>query len=167
MLSKLLFSFATWAMVRLLLHSHVEPNYQGRFFGSPLATTAHFGYQYIVELLAQHGVANTMGGGYHGSVLMAADHCGKGRLVGYLLDCPSFKENSALVNRETRFGTTLQSAVAQHHIGIVQTLLHRGDDINAASKLYETALQPPSRLDHADMVNYLIEKGAKVDHVPC
>jgi ankyrin repeat protein len=153
------------AMVRFLLDSHVEPNCQGGFFGSPLAAAAHFGYQSIVELLVQHGAEAAMAGGYHGSVLMAAIHCGKARLVEYLLDCPSFKADPALVNRETRFGTPLQRAAGQNHIGIVQTLLDHGADINAASKLYETALQPPSRLRYADMVDYLVARGAKVDHV--
>lgn len=60
----------------------------------------------IVELLVQHGVENTMAGGYHGSVLMAAPRI------------------PALVSRDSVSYTPLRAA-GQHHIGIVQTLYQR------------------------------------------
>lgn len=153
------------AGVRFLLDRNLEPNCQGGFFGCPLAAAAHFGHQEIVELLIQCGAEATMAGGHYGSVLMAAVHCGKAKIIEGLLDCPSFVTDPGLLNRETLFGTPLQRAAAQNHMAIVQTLLDHGAEINAASKLYETVLQPPSRLGHLHMVDYLITRGASVEHV--
>ncbi|KAF2142283.1 uncharacterized protein K452DRAFT_226905, partial [Aplosporella prunicola CBS 121167] len=64
---------------------------------------------------------------------------------------------------DSRYGLLLQMAAADANASLVELLLARGVDVNAAGFYYGTALQAAARHGHEAMVSLLLAAGADVN----
>ncbi|KAF7983531.1 hypothetical protein HWV62_21088 [Athelia sp. TMB] len=90
--------------------------------------------------------------------LYYASTIGLTRLVEKLID------NGADLNeRGGKWGTALQAASHENHLGITRLLLEKGANANATGGKYGTALQAASYMGHLRIFRLLLEKGADIN----
>ncbi|KAJ7678431.1 ankyrin repeat-containing domain protein [Mycena olivaceomarginata] len=82
------------------------------------------------------------------------------------LVCRLLLENGAEVSATGgKYGTALQAASVQGHVGSIQLLLQYGADVNTAGGVHGSALQAGSAKGCVEVVCLLLEHGAEVNAV--
>jgi ankyrin repeat protein len=134
-------------------------------FGPNLHAAAWGGHEAVVLLLLDNGVGTDSIGGKYGTALQAAAYHGHVTVISLLLD-----QRNADVNIQSGLhGNALQAAVLADRgngigaepKGIVRLLLDRGADVNAEGGLYGSALQAAFYRGNEDIVQLLMDRGAK------
>ena len=134
------------SLVKWLISNGADINALGGTVGTALQIASHTGHLSIMRLLLSHGADVNIQGGCCGTALQAAVAHG-----GYINvdpqdgpDCPD------LVPTEVRQE-------------VVNLLLDRGANVNAAGGLLGTALQAASYFEDSDLVRLLQERGADLE----
>lgn len=150
--------------VQALLELGSDPNERGSYFGSALQAASYRGETDVARILLDAGaIANEIDVGHFHSALLAAcrdpDHDNVD-LVKMLV------ERGADVRQKQKgpYPHVLQ-AVTEYISGepahsLIQFLVDKGADVNAAGGRYGTALQAAARHGQEDIVSLLLEKGA-------
>ena len=151
-------------VVQLLLEGGAYVNVQGGKYENALQAASYKGCKEVVELLLQEGADVNAQGGQYGNALQAASSECQKQVIQLLL------ERGADINAQGgEYGNALQAASHNSYImnkEVVQLLLERGADINAPGGIYGNALQAASYKGNYDIVQLLLQSGAKGHAVP-
>jgi ankyrin repeat protein len=104
-------------VVKCLLETGADINFQGGYYGNALQAASHHGHQEVVELLLENGAEINGQGGYFGNALQAAAYQGHQEVVKLLLG------KGANVNAQGgEYKNSLHAASIQDHKEIVELL---------------------------------------------
>lgn len=145
-------------LVEQLLTSGAAASAANRFGVQPIALAAADGHASVITRLLEAGADPNAA--VHGeTAVMLASRSGRVDAVVRLLD------GGADVNgvESWRQQTALMWAAAEGHTSIVRTLLMRGANVHARSKLGFTALLFAARQGHVHTTNALLDGGANVN----
>ena len=148
-------------VVQLLLDANADPNAQGGLYTTPLQAASLKGHFRIVQMLLQQGAtvdAQTSSG-------RAALHCAA--MHGHLRIVKLLLQRGANVNsRDNDNGRTALSWAAWNgHRGTVDLLFAWNADIDVVDDQSSTALHLALERHHEEIVQDLLDKGAKFDVV--
>ncbi|OAL32656.1 Serine/threonine-protein kinase GCN2 [Fonsecaea nubica] len=159
-----------YEIAQILLESGADANRWNEDYGTPLECGVDELHLSICQLLIDHGAdVNAATRHENGSVLLVAlDLLDPSTLHGVnivqLLLTHGANVNARMARGWAREYTALHVASAKGFLGIVQSLLDKGADINApGGDEVGTALQEASRHDQVETVQLLLEHGADVN----
>ncbi|KAL5089253.1 hypothetical protein Trisim1_005816 [Trichoderma cf. simile WF8] len=145
-------------MVKLLLEKGAKINTRGPF-GSPLQVAAFKGEKEIVEMLLNNGAEFNARGGLFGNALHGAAMNGNRDVVEMLL------EKGANINARWLISPGYILFDDPDNVDktkIQEMLLEKGIKIGTWGKVYGTALQAAAVKGHEEIVQLLLDKGAKI-----
>lgn len=159
--------------------------------GSALYYAACIGFRDAVRRLLDKGVDPNTEGGFYGSPLRAAAHCGHqmtcllllhrgarmedvevngSAALWYAADgghegvVKALVQNGALIEAGGEgTGTAVYATASNRHVGVVRYLLSAGSDVNSATRFGKTALRGAAMNGDLEMIELLVEKGAQIE----
>ncbi|KAL7907746.1 ankyrin repeat-containing domain protein [Trichoderma velutinum] len=143
-------------IMKMLLEKGANINSRG-LFGTPLQLAASEGYKEIVEVLLNKGAKINARGGLFSNALQGAAMNGHKEVVEMLL------ARGANINARGFIGPGyLLSESGNGRMAIQEMLLRKGTKKRVWWKVYGTALQAATVRGHEEIVQLLLDKGAKI-----
>jgi ankyrin repeat protein len=149
---------AALTIARLLLDAGADVNAEDQNGMTVLVKAAGRGDKAFVQELLQRGAALNDRAGER--ALEEAAYSDKGDIVRLLLENGA---NAKGFGRQTYHLTILMKAAQYGYIGVVDSLLTFGADVNATDDSGETALMWTATSEKPDMIRFLLSKGAHVN----
>jgi ankyrin repeat protein len=149
---------AALTIARLLLDAGADVNAEDQNGMTVLVKAAGRGDKAFVQELLQRGAALNDRAGER--ALEEAAYSDKGDIVRLLLENGA---NAKGFGRQTYHLTILMKAAQYGYIGVVDSLLAFGADVNATDDSGETALMWTATSEKPDMIRFLLSKGAHVN----